>query len=114
MNLIKIIEKHEPAIMEAFNCEATQWAAFDDVFNEGVFKLLRVEHIRDEVFNLKDDPIETTPLETELERLKFMSAKLDEHLAWANARATGKTDHQTSNLHDKDVMERMRRLGYIE
>jgi arylsulfatase A-like enzyme len=109
MNLIKIIERHEPAIMDEFNCESTRWAAFDEAF-----KLLRIDQVRDDLFNLKDDPLEIFPQANDVERVKSMGAILDDHLAWANSRATGNMNSQTRNLHDKDVLERMRGLGYIE
>ena len=109
MNLIKIIEKHEPAIMDAFNCKSTLWAAFEDMF-----KLLRVDQVRDELFNLSDDPRENHQLEKDDKLSQDMGVKLDEHLAWAISRATGKLEKQSVNLHDEHVMERLRGLGYIE
>lgn len=109
MNLIQIIERHEPAIMEAFNCKATVWAAFDDFF-----KLLRTEDVQDELFDLINDPHEMNHRGDLFQKLKMLAEQLEDHLAWALARSTGKVDTLTTNLHDHHVMERMRSLGYIE
>lgn len=109
MNLIQIIERHEPAIMEAFNCKAALWAAFDDIH-----KLLRTEEVQDELFDLESDPHEMQPLQDMPEKLEHLANHLEEHLLWAISRSTDDLDNLTTNLHDEHVMERMRSLGYIE
>jgi len=109
MNLIQIIERHEPTIMDAFNCKATVWAAYKDVF-----KLLRTEEVRDEMFDLNIDPFEMNQRKDLPEKLKQLKDQLEDHLVWAISRSTKELDNLTTNLHDEHVLERMRSLGYIE
>ena len=109
MNLIKIIEKQESAIMDEFNCEAIHWAIF-----ENNYKLLRVDAIQDELFNLAEDPSEIHHLDKEEEQLEDFGAALDACLAWAGSRSPGDISQQPGNLYDEQVQERMRALGYIE
>jgi len=109
MNLIKIIEAHEPAIMDAFPCKANHWAIFEDFY-----KLLRIDDLEDELYNLADDPQEMRNLKDEIVRLEKLGGELDAHLSWAVDRSPGQLDNLTTNLNEEHVVERMRGLGYIE
>jgi len=109
MNLIKIIEKQEPAIAEAFPCKASHWAIFEDFY-----KLLRIDDLQDELYDLASDPQEMQLLTDDADRLERMGADLDECLAWAAGRASGQLDKLTANLNEEYVLERLRGLGYIE
>ena len=109
MNLIKIIEKQEPAIMDEFNCEAVHWAIFEDMY-----KLLRVDSVRDELFNLAEDPQELQNLANDLDRKGELGAALDACLTWATSRSPEILSGHPGNLYDEEVQERMRALGYIE
>ncbi|MBM3145585.1 MAG: hypothetical protein FJ010_11570 [Chloroflexi bacterium] len=109
MNLIKIIEKQEPAIAEAFPCKANHWAIFEDFY-----KLLRIDDLQDELYERASDPQEMQLLTDDADRLERMGADLDECLAWAAGRASGQLDNLTANLNEEYVLERLRGLGYIE
>ncbi len=109
MNLVTIIEKHEPATMDEFNCNATHWALYDDVY-----KLMRVENIADILFNLADDPSENSVLRENSDHLENLGVELDRCLSWAFSRSPVGATAQPSNLHEDHVQERLRALGYIE
>ncbi len=109
MNLIKIIEKHEPAIMDQFNCNATQWAIYDDLH-----KLMRVDNIGDTLFDLTVDPGENSAIVDNDPRLEHLATTLDHCLTWASARSPANMNTQAGNLHEEHVQERLRALGYIE
>ncbi len=109
MNLIKIIEKHEPAIMDVFQCKANHWAIFADLL-----KLLRVDELQDELYNLAEDPQELRPIKDDIERLGQLGGELDEYLVWAAGRAPGEFDSLTTDLNQEHVVERLRGLGYMD
>ncbi len=108
-NLIQIIENQEPAIMDEFNCEAVHWAYF-----EGMHKLVRVDEVQDQIFDLAEDPKETQPVENNLERLEQLGAALDTCLTWAGTRSPENLSQLAGNMHEEHVQERLRALGYIE
>jgi arylsulfatase A-like enzyme len=109
MNLIKIIENLEPRILDAFHCESIHWTVYADIF-----KLLRIDNVQDELFNLVDDPQEIHDLSQDAERRAEMADTLDKHLTWAFARTPDNLEDQAGNLNDEHVLERLRGLGYIE
>lgn len=111
MNLIKIIEKHEPTIMRDFNCEANIWANFTKSHG---YKLLRTDQIRDELFDLVNDPLEQNDLAEKTQLLKQLTAELDKHLDWATSRAPGNQQNLSSNYEEKHIQDRLRSLGYLD
>lgn len=108
-NIIQIMRKHEPELMAAFHCQAIQRAIYQQPY-----KLIRVENVHDQLFDLEKDPFESQALETDEMRHVLMAA-LDQHTANAiQRRASGAQAAETNNLADKAVLERLRGLGYIE
>ncbi len=108
VNVIKIMEKITPHLLETFHSHATNWAVY-----QGQQKLIRVADVSDEVFNLANDPGEQQPLaapalESELQ------THLDEFLVWAIARRPDSNGKQQVIVEDEKLLERLRGLGYIE
>ena len=108
-NMTAIMEKHAPALVNAFNATANRWALY-----EHVYKLIRVEGVRDDLFNLDADPQETHPLGNESERLAKLRNDLDTLLADCIARQPETLNSAKVDLEDEEVIERLRGLGYLE
>lgn len=108
-NIIQIMRKHEPELMTAFHCQAIHRTVIQQSN-----KLYRVENVRDQLFDLENDPFENQAIETNEMRQTLMTA-LDEHTASAiKRRASDMHATETDNLTDEAVLERLRGLGYIE
>jgi hypothetical protein len=107
--MTSIMEKHAPALLDAFAAKANRWAVYNHVY-----KLIRIEDVRDDLFNLVSDPGEMKPLDNEAEQLEVLGRELDAFLADCRARRPEALSSANVDLEDEQVAERLRGLGYLE
>jgi uncharacterized sulfatase len=108
-NMTSIMEKHAPALLDAFAAKANRWAVYNHVY-----KLIRVEGVRDDLFSLVSDPGEMKPLDNEAELSEMLGRELDAFLADCRARRPEALSSANVDLEDEEVVERLRGLGYLE
>jgi arylsulfatase A-like enzyme len=108
-NMTSIMEKQAPALLDAFAAKANRWAVYNHVY-----KLIRVEDVRDDLFNLDSDPGEMKPLDNEAEELEKLGRELDAFLADCRARRPEALTSANVDLEDEQIAERLRGLGYLE
>ncbi len=108
-NMTSIMEKHAPALVGAFAAKANRWACY-----HRAYKLIRVEAVRDDLFNLDSDPGEMAALDNETELSEMMGRELDEFLADCRARRPEGLSSANVDLEDEQIAERLRGLGYLE
>jgi arylsulfatase A-like enzyme len=108
-NLLMIMEKYAPDLIERFHCRAPRWAVYNQPF-----KLIRTDHLRDDFFNYENDPGEMHKLSQDVESLSQLRAELERFLMSATDKGLENTRGFATNLDDEQVMQRLRNLGYIE
>lgn len=108
-NLIVIMEKYAPGLIQRFDCRATRWAVYNQPY-----KLIHTENLRDEVYHYIQDPQEDENLSENQETRQKLRAKLEDFLVSAAYGQPGNLHGTTSNLEDEQVLQRLRNLGYIE
>jgi uncharacterized sulfatase len=109
-----MMETHVPRMIETFHCKLNRWAIYAD---DDRFKLVRIEGIKDELYDLMTDPGEETDLITHYpERAGQLAAKLEYSLAKAAARRpeSWQADLSLSFEDDENLRQQLRALGYIE
>ncbi len=108
-NLIMILEKYAPTLLERFNCRATRWAVYHQTH-----KLIRIENLQDEIYDFINDPREQQDLHPTLVDMNGLAEKLDYFLDYARLNGRGSQSAVPGNLEDEAVLQRLRNLGYIE
>ena len=108
-NLIIIMEKYAPELINRFHCRATRWAVYNQPY-----KLIHTENLRDDIYNFILDPHETNPLELDGNPHLKLKAELDGFLWTATNKSLVNGRGATTNLTDENVLQRLRNLGYIE
>ncbi len=108
-NVIQILRRRDPALLRAFQCEAVQRAVY-----ALPYKLTHIEGVGERLYDLVDDPHEDVPLANHEDVVQKLKAVLQSHLAMAAARRPTQARSATGNLHDPQVMDRLRGLGYME
>ena len=109
LNLILILEKYAPDLLERFHCRETRWAVYDQSK-----KLIRIDHQYDELFNFHTDPNELQNLLSNQLSTHHLVTALDDFLNQAQNNVTASQQAITSNLDEEAVLQRLRNLGYIE
>ena len=110
-DVLDMVEKHKPALIDERSSWATNWAAY-----EGAVKLIRIDGVRDELFSLDVDPLEQRGLRTEAEgdRTSRLAAQLETFLEKARSRRPASLQRRKVSLDDEFLQQRLRGLGYIE
>lgn len=121
MNFAKAIERRQPELLEEFRCLDLRRAA---VCQRGrgngnyspAMKLIQIEGISDELFDLIEDPLES---ENILSQLPDLTLALDRALDRMVSRATRERDALPSGTAvdidgDELLQQRLRGLGYME
>jgi len=108
-NLILILEKYSPHLIEKFHCLATRWAVYNHPH-----KLIRTENVIDEIFNYHGDPKESNNLGTQNKHSTELISALEEFLNNSKHKNIEYAHSQAINMGDEKVMDRLRNLGYIE
>ncbi len=108
-SLLVIMKKYASELTERFNCHSIQRAVFNQPY-----KLIRIENVRDDVFNYEEDPKEMNPLVSTGTASKQLQAELEMFVDSAVQKGLSYTHNSSTNLGNQKVMERLRHLGYIE
>lgn len=108
--LIQLMESQDPANIERFRCRAMRRAIY-----KGPHKLITVDEQADELFNITKDPAELHNL---IAQHPEISAELHTELqACVREAKARRVENQTAaqlDLEDDAVVERLRKLGYME
>jgi len=108
-NLLIIMEKYAPDLIDRFHCRATRRAIYNQPY-----KLIRTENIQDDFYDTSRDPHELKSLSMDGNHLHELNTALHDFLAVEISKQQGIVHGSATNLEDEQVMERMRNLGYIE
>jgi uncharacterized sulfatase len=108
-NLIIILEKFAPHLIDQFHCRATRWAVYNQPY-----KLIRTENIKDDIFDYYNDPKEVNNLSSDADHLSILASELDDFLITATTRGIGISKVKIGSPEDEGVSQRLRNLGYIE
>ncbi len=107
-----MMETHTPRMIETFHCHLNRWAAY-----QGSHKLVRIEGLRDELYDLAADPLETNDLAPQQPaEIARLAGRLESFLVQARARWPDNWQaSQALNLEeDENLTKQLRALGYIE
>lgn len=107
-----ILEKRAPRLIDQFHCTRNRWAAY-----QGSYKLVRLDGVQDELFDLAKSPDETHNIAAQQpERVKELSTKLKQLIAQAIARQpdSWQANHSLNIKNDETLLRQLRALGYIE
>lgn len=109
-----MMETHVPRMIESFHCRLNRWAIYDA---DDRTKLVRVDGLKDELYDLLADPQEQTDLApAQPERAAHLAAKLESSIAKAAARRPENWSAAPALNFDDDenLRQQLRALGYIE
>lgn len=109
---LSMMESHTPQLIDSFYCRTNRRAVV-----HGDNKLVRIDGVKDELFNLSKDPQELDDLiDTETKSAGKLASKLDTFMAHAIARRpdSWQTNHSLDIAEDENLMNQLRALGYIE
>ena len=109
---LAMMETHAPQLLETFHCKLNRRAAFHQKN-----KLVRIDGVQDELFDLQNDPLELQDLVTENpEQAAKLSGKMDAFMAKAVARRPDTWEaNRTLSLEDNEsIAQQLRALGYME
>jgi len=109
---VNLMEKHSPRLVDTFHCRRQRWAAF-----QKQFKLVRIDGVRDELYDLSADPAE---IQNRIAHHPELAAKLSDKLRAfiAHAIARQPNNWQANQLvdieNDENIARQLRALGYID
>jgi uncharacterized sulfatase len=110
--VLSMIRKHAPHLVEKFQCGTNRWGVY-----EGQYKLVRLEGVKDELFDVAADPTESRDIiQQRPEQAAKLSAKLKSFVAQAVKRRpdtwqVGQTTHPED---DENIRKQLKALGYID
>jgi len=108
-NLIIILEKYAPHLIDQFHCKATRWAVYNQPY-----KLIRTENIKDDIFDYHNDPKEVNNLSFKGDHASILASELDAFLDSAATKSIEISKLQVGNVKEEGVSQRLRNLGYLE
>ena len=109
---LSMMETHTPQLIDSFYCRLNRRAVV-----QKSKKLVRIDGVQDELFDLATDPQETHDLSAENASIaRKLAGKLDAFMTQAIARRpdTWQTHHSLNLEEDENLMNQLRGLGYIE
>lgn len=107
--LVKVMEMQEPQNIDRFRCRAMRRAAY-----RNHHKLITVGDAPDELFDLTADPGEQeNHIAAQPELAQSLAKQLADLVAEAERRHQRNGDGGHINLEDAEVVERLRKLGYL-
>ena len=111
-NVIKILEKHEPKLIDDFQVRSTFRAAYDQYGH----KLIRADGFSDSVYNIAVDKSEQNKIEIVKDdpSFEFLSNALDRFQDLSRSRQPEQWSRSGVNLDDEVLRQRLRNLGYLE
>ena len=109
--LLALMENEDPTAIDTFRCRSMRRAAY-----KGRHKLITVGNEPDELFDVIDDPGETSNLLTEHpDRVSELQNALISFIEDAKSRRPANWEStRRLSLEDEEISERLRALGYIE
>jgi arylsulfatase A-like enzyme len=110
--ILSIMSKHAPHFLDQFHCRLNRWAVY-----QGDHKLVKIEGVQDELFNLAADPAETRNIiDQSSETAADLSGKLKAFIPEAIARRPHNWQaNQSIDLeNDENIIKQLQALGYIE
>ncbi|MCA9969239.1 MAG: sulfatase [Anaerolineales bacterium] len=116
LNFVKAIQQRNPALLERFRCLAMRRAVVQAAGGGSAHKLIHVDDVPDELFDVGADPLEMRDL---LPERPLQAAALGQTLA----RTVSRLGQQRSALQagqtidpeaDQQLLQRLRGLGYID
>lgn len=112
MNVLKIMAKHAPDLIDRFSSRSTFRAAFDP----NGYKLIRATGLEDAFYNLKRDASESFPIPDSALGLpaRQLGVALDRFLETTRARRPELWSRAGVDLDDELLSQRLRALGYID
>jgi uncharacterized sulfatase len=115
MNFVRAIEQRQPHLLEPFRC-LSERRAIVEAGHESTFKLIQVDGVADELFDLAADPLEQVDMRAALPPL---TAALEDRLNQMAAAALRQRDQHTRDAavgfeNDRQLQQRLRGLGYLD
>ncbi len=115
LNFVRAIENHQPELIEPFRCLATRRAVVQSANNAPVRKLIQVDDIPDELFNLTADPLELT---NEKAAMADEVINLNRQIKQMTRRVKQQRENLTAGsavaLEDEQLLKQLRGLGYVD
>jgi uncharacterized sulfatase len=111
-NVIHILERENPRLLEQLLCRSTRRAAY----NQRLDKLVQIEGDGSAWFNLREDPLEgrSRPGDGFPPGLGLLSAGLEGFIREAVERQPRNWTRKDLSIEDKMVLQRLRKLGYLD
>jgi uncharacterized sulfatase len=111
-NVIKILEKHDPQLIDGFQARSTFRAAYDQFG----YKLVRADGFSDSMYNIDVDKSERDEIENikSNPNYKFLSNALDRFMELSKSRQPEQWSRSGVDLDDEALRQRLRNLGYME
>lgn len=109
---LSMMIKHTPHLLDRFHCRLNRWAVYQDGH-----KLIKIEGVQDELFNLATDPAEIhNIIDQAPEKAAKLSGKLKGFIPQAISRRPDSwQSHQGINFEtDENIIKQLQALGYLE
>lgn len=108
--ILSMMKKHAPQFIEIFNCAANRWAIYEDGH-----KLVRLDGVKDELFDLTTDSAEVHDIISQQpERGAKLAGKLKSFITQAIKRQPDSWANQSLNIDDENINKQLQALGYID
>jgi arylsulfatase A-like enzyme len=116
LNFVRAIEQRSPELLDAFRCLSLRRAVVKPDESCQPLKLITVDDAADELFDLKQDPLECDNiLETRTETAVQLTNDIQRMTSQCQRRQEQLTAGRTINLESDDqLMKRLRGLGYLD
>jgi hypothetical protein len=116
LNFVRAIEQRSPELLEAFRCLSLRHAVVKPDTSRQPLKLIAVDEEADELFNLKQDPLECDNiLETHPETAVQLTNDIQRMTGQSQRRQEQLTAGRQIDLDgDDQLMQRLRGLGYLD
>lgn len=109
---LTMMEKNTPHLLERYHCRLNRRAVY-----QGQEKLVRIDGVRDELYDLNEDPLELEDrLAQDPEKAKRFAAKLDSFMVRALARQpdTWQANKNLDLEENETIVQQLRALGYMD
>ena len=111
-NMLNIMQRRRPELVTAYHCDQPRSATWNERY-----KLIQTGDINTELYDIIDDPEETTNLHDILpEQVEQLQTKLHGFLSRTHleSAASSDTQSQPDDQNDPQVQRRLRDLGYMD
>lgn len=116
LNFVKAIERRQPHLLEKFRCLAMRRAVVKTTDDGDTLKLILLNEVPDELFDLQSDPVEQHNL---IEEQPLPAASLSQEIERLSLNLQRQRDSLTAGATnsvelDDNLMQRLRGLGYLD